>query len=202
MFNEKLMLRNDNKTYPFELVGRERNGGLIYLGYAVHLPKSWQNNKEFETAISRFEVYSLTCFESNLRPINSADKYCYQNKTDYLLSHALASDRRMQIRQYQTLPKNEILYQYITEVDKSDVDISQAQDCSWVLEYTKQQGITDIVEFMTEKRKQQKIDEATRLTSIIVDLERGRVWETVLYGSLDGTQVYNCTAIGYRHSRN
>lgn len=201
VFNDKLMLRDNFKSSPFEYVGSLEGGELLYVGYVA--------DKE------RYEAYTMGTFPVEVERLGdyldqrigtraayhrlgSKDPYRPKTKNDYVLHIALSCDARVpegRLGRLAGLDKNKMILRHLEKTDDSPLDISNAQNCEWAKNYAKRQGIDDIVEYFISRNKQYAWDATKIVTSITISPSQAKIWEAGIMQVYNKTKVYNCTVL-------
>ena len=190
VFNETLMVRNDDKSSPFELLGETEDGTRLYFG-KVFDPKE-------DAALTKLYIPDINIQDDSFSIDNSLYKYVsfaflnqleqIQNVDDYILHSALVCSLGRQ--QIFPIDENEKLLFSLVQ-DKTEAKSINAKNCSWKKDYVANRGIKNIKSYFIQRIKVKRTKLATKNTIISIKPGEEFLFEAPLTGVLTSMQGYN-----------
>jgi len=201
VFNDKLMLRDNFKSSPFEYVGSLEGGELLYVGYVADKER-YQSIVKYSLPINVSDLGDYLDRRIGTRPAYhksaSKDPYAPKTKNEYVLHIALSCDERVskgRLGSLSGLDETKMILRHLEKTDDNPLDISNAQNCEWANKYAKSQGIDDIVEYFISRHKQDAWNATKIATSITISPSQAKIWEAGIMQVYNQTKVYNCTVL-------
>ena len=211
IFNQKLMVRDNNKEFPYEYVSSFKSGELMYVGYQktdgyTEALKMYGARKDFLE-----HWVSDIIFRKFRYPADSTDSYQsrYQidikSKNDFLFVTALGCEV-IRSRTEKNLFYNDnenyfgALYKSLFELDKSEnkffSSLPDKYKCDVTDNFLKSLNIDKVSPIFLEQNKKRALQENVLYEKklITIDLIKQTIWETKI-GSTKKGKKYNCSTI-------
>jgi len=202
VFNEELMLRDDDKSSPFELLGEAEDGTRLYFGKvfdpqedarlkSLHYPDIDSHSSNFALN-SDLATYTLFAFTNSFEEIKTVD--------DYILHAALACNLGGHRLTMGELDQNSTLLFSLVQ-DRAEAEAINAKSCSWKTDYATNRGIEDIRKHFVQRITAKREELATKNTIISVKPGEEFLFEAPLTGVVMGTsgylppKRYNCNVL-------
>ena len=187
-FNSKLMLRDGATDTPFQIVANFKDGELMYTGFVRGENfKTW--DEIFGFTDNSLKKWSAT-FSSTLNMFDKVD-----TKHEYILRKALNctvdENAKTALRSNSNLN-----YDRLKIEDKSNVDFSYADSCEKSLQYAKNAGINNIVDYFKNVNfnKLTRQEGAYRKSLVVINTKKGEISESLI-GSKVSPKTYKCSII-------
>lgn len=202
VFNEELMLRDDNKSSPFELLGEAEDGTRLYFGKVfdpqedarlkrIDYPDIDSQSSNFAVD-SKLELYTRFAFSNSKEQIKTID--------DYILHAALACSLSQYKMTLGELDQNSKLLFSLVQ-DRAEAEDINAKNCSWKTDYATNRGIGDIRKYFVQRVTAKRKELATKNTIISIKPGEEFLFEAPLTGVVMGTngylppKKYNCNVL-------
>jgi len=188
VFNQDLMIRNDDKTLPFEYLSSLNNGRILYIGYVFDEALYRSNFSLWPIEDDRLELFAVTALSN--KNITSP-----KTKSDYLLYHALRCSYVGNGSFYKLFKENKYILEEINKTDQSNLDVNDIEICDYSLKYSQSLNITDIRKYFIDRNRKRALRTSLDTTIITVDTNNAIVWETQLYRPNKKPVYYNCSVL-------
>lgn len=210
IFNQKLMVRDNNKEFPYEYVSSFKSGELIYVGY--------QKAGEYRTALREYgarkdflEDWALGLFSNNFsRAADTNSLYRkfgkgIKSKNDFLFVTALACEVITSFTGKYLFYQNDemyfgALYKSLLALDKSENEffssLTKYNRCDVTDNFLKSLNIDEVTPIFLEQNKKRALQDNVLYEKklITIDLIKQTIWETKI-GSTEKGKKYNCSTI-------
>lgn len=187
MFNEKLMIRDDNKTLPFEYLTSLNNGQILFIGKTVD-EEAYKMNL-FALPTDKMTLPSWV--EINLNGKGLAEP---STREELILYSGLHCFYDLGITNVFGGINWDTLINEVMKNDKTNINLSNVSDCKWVNKYIENMGITNIEEYFVERNHMKAINSSLYTTIITIWPEQATIWESYT-NSFNQPKLYNCSVL-------
>ena len=208
IFNQKLMVRDNNKEFPYEFVSSFKSGELMYVGYQktdghMEALKKYGARKDFlehwvsDIILMKFGVAADSTYRSRHR-------IDIKSKNDFLFVTALSCEvirsRTHKTRFHHDESYFGALYKSLFELDKSEnkffSSLPDKYKCDVTDNFLKSLNIDKVSPIFLEQNKKRALQENVLYEKklITIDLIKQTIWETKI-GSTEKGKKYNCSTI-------
>tara|TARA_X000000950_G_C13800320_1_gene613248 strand:- start:427 stop:1239 length:813 start_codon:yes stop_codon:yes gene_type:complete len=210
IFNQKLMVRDNNKEFPYEYVSSFKSGELMYVGYQktdgyTEALKEYGARKDFlEHWISEIIFYKFKYSADSSDSLQRRSLIDIKSKNDFLFVTALGCEVIRSRIEKSIFYNNEsyygALYKSLFELDKSEnkffSSLPDKYRCDVTDNFLKSLNIDKVSPiFLDQNRKRALQDNVLYKKKLItIDLIKQTIWETKI-GSTEKGKKYNCSTI-------
>ena len=201
MFNEKLMIRDDYKTLPFEYLTSLNNGQILFIGKTVD-EEAYKMNL-FALPTDKFKFQSWV--ELNLKGQGLAKP---RTREELILYSGLHCSYLINLPEKNGVGNvfgygrvngmdsviKEVMNNDKSNIDISNLDLSNPSDCKWVNKYIKTMGITNIEEYFVKRNHMKAMNSSLYTTIITIWPEQATIWESYT-NSFNQPKLYNCSVL-------
>ena len=212
IFNQKLMVRDNNKEFPYEFLTSFKTGELMYVGLQKkdnydRTLKSYGTRKDYlpRWVYDHFRM-NLTKAADSKFPFK---QYRIESKNDFLLhldlackvlsSNTLENQVNLNSIKYDLLGE---LYSSLNALDKNynnffnELKTNKFNMCSIANKFTQSKSIKSVSNYFIDRNKQRALKSNYLFTKILIsiNLVDETIWETSM-GSTNSGKKYNCSTI-------